>query len=47
MKDKQTPLPERQRKIPPNFSWLDHRLVRDGYLTGARGSAGGQAYNRS
>ena len=33
MKDKQIPLPERQRAIPKNFSWLDHRLVRDGYLT--------------
>jgi len=33
MKDKQVPLPERQRKVPRNFSWLDHRLVRDGYLT--------------
>ena len=25
--------PERVRKIPPHFSWLDHRLVRDGYIS--------------
>ena len=24
--------PERLRKIPANFSWIDHRLVRQGYL---------------
>ena len=29
---KQIPLPERQRTVPRNFSWLDHRLVREGYL---------------
>lgn len=22
---------ERVRQVPPQFSWLDHRLVRDGY----------------
>jgi len=25
--------PERVRKIPPHFSWLDHRIVRDGYIS--------------
>lgn len=25
-------LPERVRKIPKQFSWLDHRLVRDRYI---------------
>ena len=29
---KQIPLPERQRTVPRNFSWLDHRLIREGYL---------------
>jgi len=24
--------PERLRKIPPQFSWIDHRLVRDNYF---------------
>ncbi|MGO8675768.1 MAG: hypothetical protein ACLQVX_07840 [Limisphaerales bacterium] len=24
--------PERLRKIPPHFSWIDHRLVRDNYF---------------
>jgi hypothetical protein len=25
--------PERLRKIPPHFSWIDHRLVREDYFT--------------
>ena len=24
--------PQRLRRIPPHFSWIDHRLVRHGYL---------------
>lgn len=24
--------PERLRKVPPQFSWIDHRLVRDDYF---------------
>jgi hypothetical protein len=24
--------PERLRKVPPQFSWIDHRLVRDNYF---------------
>ena len=24
--------PERLRKVPPQFSWLDHRLVRENYF---------------
>jgi hypothetical protein len=24
--------PERRRTVPSQFSWLDHRLVRDGYI---------------
>lgn len=26
------PNPKRLRQIPPQFSWVDHRLVRDGYF---------------
>lgn len=25
-------LPERRRRVPPQFSWVDHRLVRERYL---------------
>lgn len=28
--------PERLRKTPVNFSWIDHRLVRQGYLVPVR-----------
>jgi len=31
--------PERLRRIPPSFSWVDHRLVRDHYLPRADRSA--------
>jgi hypothetical protein len=31
--------PERLRKVPPHFSWIDHRLVRDHYFTGCDHSA--------
>ena len=24
---------DRQRQIPPSFSWVDHRLIRHGYLS--------------
>jgi len=26
------PNPQQQRQIPTQFSWIDHRLVRDGYF---------------
>ena len=26
------PNPKRLRQVPPQFSWIDHRLVRDGYF---------------
>jgi hypothetical protein len=26
--------PERLRHVPQRFSWVDHRLVRDGHITG-------------
>lgn len=28
------PNPQRLRQIPPRFSWVDHRLVREGYFEG-------------
>jgi hypothetical protein len=31
MKNKTLIDPRRRRKIPPHFSWVDHRLVREGY----------------
>jgi hypothetical protein len=27
-------MPQRRRRIPPQFSWVDHRLVRDGHVRG-------------
>ena len=30
---------ERLRRVPPHFSWIDHRLVREGYLRGADAKA--------
>lgn len=31
--------PERLRKVPPQFSWIDHRLVQDNYLVRCEHSA--------
>ncbi len=31
MKYKRMIVPERRRKIPAHFSWIDHRVVRNGY----------------
>lgn len=31
--------PDRLRQVPPSFSWLDHRLVRNNYLQGCDHSA--------
>jgi len=30
---------ERLRRVPPGFSWVDHRLVREGYVRRADGKA--------
>jgi hypothetical protein len=27
-------MPQRRRRVPPQFSWVDHRLVRDGHIQG-------------
>jgi hypothetical protein len=32
-------VPLRRRRVPPQFSWIDHRLVRDGYVQGRSASA--------
>lgn len=34
MRGREPILPERRRCIPPQFSWVDHRLVRDGHVQG-------------
>lgn len=34
MKEKRIPRPERLRRPPPQFSWVDHRLVRENRLGG-------------
>lgn len=34
MKEKRIPRPERLRRPPAQFSWLDHRLVRENRLVG-------------
>ena len=31
--------PERVRRVPPHFSWIDHRLVREHYLRRADAKA--------
>lgn len=32
--EKHPPSPDRVRKIPESFSWVDHRLVREGHIKG-------------
>ena len=27
-------VPQRRRHVPPQFSWIDHRLIRDGHIEG-------------
>lgn len=39
MRGREPILPQRQRKIPPHFSWIDHRLVRDGHVRGRSAAA--------
>lgn len=34
MKGRKPIMPQRQRRIPPQFSWVDHRLIRDGHVQG-------------
>lgn len=39
MRGREPILPQRQRHIPPHFSWIDHRLVRDGHVQGRSAAA--------
>lgn len=32
-------MPRRRRRVPPQFSWVDHRLVRDGHFQGRSATA--------
>ena len=34
MRGREPIMPQRRRRIPPQFSWVDHRLVRDGHVQG-------------
>ena len=34
MRRREPIVPQRQRRIPPQFSWVDHRLVREGHVQG-------------
>ena len=34
MRGREPILPKRRRRIPQQFSWVDHRLVRDGHIEG-------------
>ena len=39
MRGREPIVPERRRRIPSQFSWVDHRLVRDGYVQGRSATA--------
>ena len=39
MRGREPIMPQRRRRVPPQFSWIDHRLVRDGHLQGRSASA--------
>ena len=34
MRGREPIVPQRRRRVPPQFSWVDHRLVRDGHVRG-------------
>ena len=34
MRGREPIVPQRRRSIPPQFSWVDHRLVREGHIQG-------------
>ena len=34
MRGREPILPQRLRRVPPQFSWVDHRLIRDGHIQG-------------
>ena len=39
MRGREPIIPQRRRRIPPHFSWVDHRLVRDGHIVGRSATA--------
>jgi len=39
MRGREPIVPQRRRRVPPQFSWVDHRLVRDGHVQGRSASA--------
>lgn len=39
MRGREPIVPQRRRRIPPQFSWVDHRLVRDGHVQGRSADA--------
>jgi len=39
MRGRKPILPKRRRRIPQQFSWVDHRLVRDGHISGRSAEA--------
>lgn len=39
MRGREPIVPQRRRRIPPRFSWVDHRLVRDGHIQGRSAQA--------
>jgi hypothetical protein len=39
MRGREPIVPQRRRRIPSQFSWVDHRLVRDGHVQGRNASA--------
>ena len=39
MRGREPIVPQRRRHIPPQFSWVDHRLVREGHVQGRSASA--------
>ena len=39
MRGREPIVPQRRRRVPPQFSWVDHRLVRDRHMQGRSTSA--------
>ena len=39
MRGREPIVPHRRRRVPPQFSWVDQRLVRDGHIQGRSASA--------
>ena len=39
MRGREPIVAQRRRRVPPQFSWVDHRLVRDGHIEGRSAEA--------